>query len=133
MNFRINGGYEAYFYVVLLQLSTLYLQRLDFNRRLVKDGEKPLSTITHDYFLTTRFVAAGLNGASWLLAVYVGQEFGFASAALFLLLGLGTTIVATVLVPPLPYADVVGHVASWPVAIYLFSATLTAVGLQTPI
>ena len=30
----INGGYSAYFYVVLLEIALLYLQRPDLNRRL---------------------------------------------------------------------------------------------------
>lgn len=131
MDFTINGSYQAYLYVALLQLSILYLQRLDLNRRLAGADEKSLSAAIDDYFLTTRIVAAGLNWASWLLAVYVGEQFGLASAALFLFLGLGTSIVATVLIPPLPYADVIAHVVSWPATAYLFCATLAALGIQT--
>lgn len=131
MDLRINGSYEAYLYVALLQLSILYLQRLDLNRRLAGEDGKPLRTTIDDYFITTRIIAAGLNWASWLLAVYVGEEFGLANAALFLLLGLGTSIVASVLIPPLPYADIIAHVVSWPATAYLFAATVVALGPQT--
>jgi len=133
MDFTINGGYEAYVYVVLLQLSILYLQRLDLNRRMAAESSKALNASINDYFLTTRFVAAGLNWASWLLAVYVGEEFGLASAALFLILGLGSSIIATLLIPPLPRIDVFAHVVSLPATVYLFRATLLALGLVTPI
>lgn len=126
MDLRINGSYEVYLYVVLLQLS---IDRLDLNRRLDRHDEKPLSAAINDYLLTTRIVALGLSWTSWLLAIYVGAEFGLASAALFLLLGLGTSVMVTVLIPPLLYADVIIHVVSWPVTAYLFHATLVALGL----
>lgn len=132
MNLRINDGYEAYLYVVLLQVSILYLQRLDLNRRMVESDSKPLSPSINDYLLTTRFVAAGLNWASWLLAVFVWQEFGLASATLFLFLGVGSSIIAIVLIPPLPAIDVIAHVISLPATAYLFRATLVAVRFWSP-
>lgn len=132
MDLRINGGYQAYLYVVLLQVSTLYLQRLDLNRRMDEDDSARLSPPINDYLLATRFVAAGLNWASWLLAFFVWQEFGPASAALFLLLGLGSSIIAMVLIPPLPIVDLVAHVISLPATAYLFRATLIAVRFWGP-
>jgi hypothetical protein len=132
MDLRIDGGYQAYVYVVLLQLSTFYLQRLDLNRRMAEDDEKALSPAMSDYLLTTRFVAAGLNWASWLLAVFVWQEFGLANAVLFLLLGLGSSIIPIALIPPLPIIDVFAHVLSLPATAYLFRATLVAVRFWNP-
>lgn len=129
MDLRINGGYDAYLYVVLLQLSILYLQRLDFNRRLAGENSKALSAPIDDYLLTTRYIAVGLNFTSWLLAVYVACEFGLASAALFLILGLGSSLIATALIPPLPRTDIIAHVVSLPATLYLFRATLLALGL----
>jgi hypothetical protein len=130
MDFRINGSYEAYIYVVLLQLSLLYLQRLDLNRRMRgEESEAPFNF----YYLATRFIGTGLNWLSWLLALYVGQQFGVASAVLFLVLGLGSSIIATLLIPPFPRIDFIAHVISLPVTIYLVRATLLALGIQTGI
>lgn len=132
MDLTINGGYQAYLYIVLLQVSTLYLQRLDLNRRMAGDDSALPSPLINDYLLTTRLLAAGLNWASWLLAIFVWQEFGPASAALFLLLGLGSGMIAMVLIPPLPMIDVVAHVISLPATAYLFRATLIAVRFWEP-
>jgi hypothetical protein len=130
MDLRINGSYEAYIYVVLLQLSLLYLQRLDVNRRMRGDErEVPFNF----YYLETRFIGTGLNWLSWFLAVYVGQQFGLASAVLFLVLGLGSSITATLLIPPFPRIDFVAHVISFPATIYLVRETLLALGIQTGI
>ncbi len=133
MDFQINGGYEAYLYVVLLQLSILYLQRLDLNVRMaVGCGETP-SRLFKDYLLTTRIIGTTLNWTSWLLAVYVGNEFGLASAALFLVLGFGSSIIAILLIPPLPRIDVIAHVLSLPTTIVLYQATLVSVGIRNAI
>jgi hypothetical protein len=64
-----------------LQISILYLQRLDLNRRIAKQSDEPVSALADDYFLTTRFIAVGLNWTSWLLSAYVGHQFSFASAS----------------------------------------------------
>jgi hypothetical protein len=132
MDFSINGSYDAYLYVVLLQLSILYLQRLDLNRRIAGEEVKAVSTVIDDYLLTTRSIAAFLNWFSWLLAIYVGEEFGLASAALFLILGFGSSVIAIVLIPPLPRTDRMAHLVSLPATIYLIRATLVAVGLEAP-
>ena len=140
MDLEINGGYDAYLYVVVLQLSILYLQRLDLNRRMAKQDGEPLSALANDYFIATRLVAAGLNWGSWLLSIYVGKEFGLASGVLFLILGLGSSIMATVVIPPLSRIDVfdssidvILHIISLPATIYFLHATLVAVGFWTPI
>lgn len=84
MDLRINGGYQAYLYVVLLQVSTLYLQRLDLNRRM--DDSEPLRPPINDYLLTTRFVAAGLNlgklapGGFRLARIWLSQRSGISAA-----------------------------------------------------
>lgn len=128
MDLTINGGYEVYGDIVLLQLSILYVQRLDLNRRIAAaDHAAPFASV-NDYLLTTRFVAAGLNWASWFLAIYVAKEFGLASAILFLFLGFGSSIIATILIPPQPRTDVIAHVLSLPATLYLFHTTLLAMG-----
>jgi hypothetical protein len=131
VDFTINGGYQPYVYVVLLQISILYLQRLDLNRRIRGEEGKTQNPSINFYYLATRFIATGLNWLSWLLAAYVGNEFGIASGILFLILGLGSSIIATVLIPPLPRIDLIAHVVSFPATVYLVRATLLALGIQT--
>jgi hypothetical protein len=133
MDFQINGDYEAYLYVVLLQLSILYLQRLDLNVRMALGTCEAPSGLLKDYLLTTRIVGTALNWASWLLALYVGNEFGLASAALFFVLGFGSSIIATLLIPPLPRVDVIAHVLSLPTTIVLYQATLASIGIRNAI
>lgn len=129
MHLKIHGGYWAYLYVVLLQFSIVYLQRLDWNRSITEQPTKISGTLVDDYLLATRFVATGLSGVSWLLAVYVAEKYGLASAALFLALGLGTSILAMVLIPPLPRIDMIAHIVSLPATAYLFSEMLLALGI----
>lgn len=133
MDFQINGDYEAYLYVVLLQLSILYLQRLDLNIRMAAGTCEAPSGLLKDYLLTTRIVGTALNWASWLLAGYVGNEFGLASAILFFVLGFGSSITATLLIPPLPRVDVIAHVLSLPTTIILYQATLASIGIRNAI
>ena len=59
MDLMINGGYEAYLYVVLLQVSILYPQRLDLNRRMGAQKHENFDALVNDYLLTTRMVALG--------------------------------------------------------------------------
>jgi hypothetical protein len=68
------------------------------------------------YFLATRFMAIVLNWISWLLAVYVRNKFGVASAALFLGLALGSSIIVTALIPPMRI-DLIAHMISLPATI----------------
>jgi hypothetical protein len=132
MDLRINGSYQAYAYIILLQLSVLYLQRLDLSRRLRDAKSKSPDFFSIDtYLIATRFIAAAVNWSSWLLAFYVGQKFSVASGVLFLILALGSSIIATVVIPPLPRIDLVAHAISFPATIYLLRATLLALGVQT--
>ncbi len=71
----INGSYLAYVFVVLLQISILYLQRPDLNRRLHEKNQKP-SASSEFYSVATGFIGTGLNWLSWLLSAYVAKEFG---------------------------------------------------------
>jgi ethanolamine ammonia-lyase small subunit len=128
----INGNYLAYVYVVLLEISILYLQRPDLNRRLLEENQKP-STSPDFYSVATGFIGTGLNWLSWLLSAYVAKEFGIANGVLFFILGMGSSIIANVFIPRLPRADQVGHVISIPVTILLVRAVLLAVGIQTGI
>jgi hypothetical protein len=130
MDFTINGSYEAYLYVVLLQLSAFYLHRLDLNRRISGEENKALNPSIHFYYLATGWIATALNWVSWLLAIYVGQQFGIASAVLFFILGFGSTAVATALIPPLPRIDLIAHIISLPATVYLLRAMLLALGIQ---
>jgi hypothetical protein len=132
MDLRINGSYEAYAYIILLQLSVLYLQRLDLNRRLRDAKSKSPDLFSIDaYLIATRFIAAAVNWSSWLLAFYVWQKFSVASGVLFLILAPGSSIIATVVIPPLSRIDLVAHAISFPATIYLLRATLLALGVQT--
>jgi hypothetical protein len=130
MDFTINGSYEAYLYLVLLQVSAFYLHKLDLNRHMSGKEDKALNPSINFYYLATGWIATALNWISWFLAIYVGQQFGIASAVLFFLLGFGSTAIATALIPPLPRVDLVAHIISLPATIYLFRAMLLAVGIQ---
>jgi hypothetical protein len=62
----INGSYLAYLYVVLLEISILYLQRPNLNRRL-REKDKTPSASPDFYSVATglaQLVAFSLCGAS---------------------------------------------------------------------
>jgi hypothetical protein len=101
----INGSYLAYVYVVLLEISILYLQRPDLNRRLREKGKTP-SASPDFYSVATGFIGTGLNWLSWLLSAYVAQEFGIANGVLFFILGMGSSIIANIFIPRLPRPSV---------------------------
>jgi len=128
----INGSYLAYLYVVLLEISILYLQRPDLNRRLRENDQTP-SALPDFYSIATGFIGTGLNWLSWLLSAYVAKEFGMANGVLFFIVGMGSSIVANICIPRLPRIDQVGHVISIPATILLVRAVLLAVGIQTSI
>jgi ethanolamine ammonia-lyase small subunit len=128
----INGSYLAYVYVVLLEISILYLQRPDLNRRLCEKNQKP-SASPDFYSVATGFIGTGLNWLSWLLSAYVAKEFGIANGVLFFILGMGSSMIANGFIPRLPRVDQVGHIISIPATILLVRAVLLSVGIQTGI
>ncbi len=128
----INGSYLAYLYVILLEISILYLQRPDLNRRLREKGKTP-SASPDFYSVATGFIGTGLNWLSWLLSAYVAQEFGIANGVLFFILGMGSSIIANIFIPRLPRVDQIGHMISIPATILLVRAVLRAVSIQTGI
>ena len=128
----INGGYSAYFYVVLLEIALLYLQRPDLNRRLRDKGQTP-SAMPDSYSGATGLIGTGVNWFSWLLSAYVAKEFGLANGVVFLILGMGSSIVANIFIPRQPRVDQVGHFVSIPATILLVRAVLLAVGIRTGI
>ena len=128
VDLAINGSYLTYLYVVLLQISVLYLQRPDPDRRL--RDQKPSATA--DFYSTaTGFIGTALNWANWLLAAYVAQKFGMVNGVLFLFLAVGSSIFANIVIPRVPRVDQVGHVISVPATILLIRAVLLAVGIET--
>jgi hypothetical protein len=128
----INGSYLAYVYVVLLQISILYLQRPDLNRRL-REKDKTQTASPEFYSIATGWIGTGVNWLSWMLSVYVGQEFGIANGVLFFILGMGSSIIANIFIPRVQRIDQVGHVISIPVTILLVRAVLQSLGIQTGI
>jgi hypothetical protein len=127
----INGSYLAYAYIVLLEISVLYLQRPDMNRRL---SEVKTPSGSPDFYpVVTGFIGTGLNWLSWLLSAFVAQEFGIANGVLFFILGMGSSVIANIFIPRLPRVDQVGHIISIPATIFLVRAVLRAVGLPTGI
>jgi hypothetical protein len=128
----INGSYLAYVYVVLLQVSILYLQRPDLSRRL-RQKDKTRNVSPNFYPVATGFIGTGLNWLSWLLSAYVAQEFGIANGLLFFIIGMGSSLIANILVPRVPRVDQVGHVISIPATILLVRAVLRAIGVPTGI
>ena len=128
----VNGSHLAYLYVVLLEISILYLQRPNLNWRL-REKERTPSASPDFYSAATGFIATGLSWLSWLLSAYVAQEFGIANGVLFFILGMGSSIIANIFIPRLPRVDQVGHIISIPATILLVRAVLRAVGIQTGI
>jgi hypothetical protein len=130
VDFKINGSYEAYLYLVLLQVSCFYLHKLDLNRRASSEKNKSSDSSPNFYYLATGWIATAINWVSWLLAIYVAQQFGIASAVIFFILGFGSTVIATALSPRFPRFDLVAHIVSLPATIYLLRAMLLALGIQ---
>jgi hypothetical protein len=130
VDLAINGSYLAYVYVVLLQISVVYLQRPDLDRRL--RDQKPSATLAF-YSAATGFIGTALNWLSWLLSAYVAQEFGIANGILFFILAMGSSVIANIVLTRLPRVDQVGHVISIPTTILLVRAVLLAVGIETGI
>ena len=123
----VNGGYLAYAWLVLLQLSIVYLQRPDLYRRLDSDELK----LPAFYALATGLLGTGLNWFSWLLSAYVAKQSGIASGVLFFCLGMGASMLANVFVPRMARADLIGHFISIPVTVLLARAALREVGIDT--
>jgi len=128
----INGSYLAYVYVVLLQISILYLQRPDLNRRL-REKDKTQTASPEFYSIATGWIGTGVNWFSWMLSAYVAQEFGIANGVLFFILGMGSSIIANIFILRVQRIDQVGHVISIPVTILLVRALLQSLGIQTGI
>jgi hypothetical protein len=128
----INGSYLVYLYVLLLQVSILYLQRPDLYRRLGQKHKMP-SAWPDSYSIAAGYIGTGLNWLSWLLSAYVGQEFGIANGVLFFIVGIGCSILANISIPRLSRVDQIGHIISIPATILLVRAVLRSVGIQTGI
>lgn len=73
-------------------------------------------------------LGTALNWASWMLAIFVWHRFGVVSGLLFLVIGLGTSLFAMLIIPCVPRFDPIAHVISLPASIYFFRATLLSVG-----
>ena len=125
-NLAINGSYLAYAYLVLLQIAVVYLQRPDQTRLLGHDSALP-----RFYSTAMGYVGTGLNWFSWLFSAYIGREFGIPSGVLFFALGMGTSILANIVIPRLQRVDQIGHVISIPAAVILARGILLGTGIQT--
>jgi hypothetical protein len=123
----VNGGYLAYAWLVLLQVSIVYLQRPDHYRRLRKGN----AGVPEPYAVATGLVGTGLNWVSWLLSAYVAKQFGIASGVLFFCVGMAASTAANVLIPRIARVDRVGHFISIPVTILLARAVLRESGIDT--
>jgi hypothetical protein len=122
----IDGSHLAYGYLVLLQVSIVYLQRPDQNRRL--RGYE--SAVPEFYSIALGFVGTWLNWLSWLFSAYIAKQFGIPSGVLFLVLGMGTSMIANILIPPLQRVDQIGHIISIPATVLLVRAILLGTGIQ---
>lgn len=135
MDITINGSYEPYVHLALLQLSLFYLQRPGIAQLVSSpQGERVSVTGWFDtYCILTRIVGSTLSWISWMLALYVGYKFEIASGVLFFVIGFGSSIVLMLVIPPFPRADVIAHLFSIPVTVYLFRAMLLSIGVETPV
>jgi hypothetical protein len=124
----IGGSYCAYLFIVLLEISIVYLQRPNLYR-LLREQDRPSNGLRDSYPVAVGIIGTGLNWFSWLLAAYVAKEFGIANGVLFFILGIGTSIGANILLPKLPRVDQIGHIISIPAAILLVQAVLLATGI----
>jgi hypothetical protein len=126
-NLAVNGSYLAYAYLVLLQISIVYLQRPDQNRRLRGYD----SAMPKFYSIALGFVGSGLNWLSWVFSAYVAKQFGILSGVLFFVLGMATSMIANILIPRVQRADQIGHIISIPATVLLVRAILLETGIQT--
>jgi hypothetical protein len=135
MDIAINGSYAPYAYLVLLQLSLFYLQRFGASQ-LVSSPQVEKVSVTgwlDTYCLFTRIVGSTLSWISWMLALYVGYKFDIASGLLFFVVGFGCSVVLMLVIPPSPRIDVIAHILSIAVTVYLLRATLLSIGVEAPL
>jgi hypothetical protein len=125
-NLAINGSYLAYAYLVLLQIAIVYLQRPDQARLLGHESSLPTF-----YSTAMGSLGTGLNWFSWLFSAYIGSEFGIPSGVLFFVLGMGTSILANIIIPRLQRVDRIGHVISIPATVILARGILQGTGVPT--
>jgi hypothetical protein len=123
---QINGSYLAYAYLALLQLAIVYLQRPDQTRLLGHESALP-----RFYSTAMGSVGTGLNWFSWLFSAYIASEFGIPSGVLFFVVGMGTSILANIVIPRLQAVDRIGHVISIPATVILARGILLGTGLPT--
>lgn len=123
----INGSYFTYAYLVLLQISIVYLQRPDQIRRLNKID----TAIPEFYSIATGLIGTGLNWLSWLSSAYVAKVCGWPSGVLFFIVGMASSIIANVVVPRRRLPDLIGHFASVPATIILVRVLLRAINAPT--
>ena len=123
----INGSYWPYAYLVLLQISIVYLQRPDQARRLGRtDVETPAF-----YAVATGLIGTALNWLSWLSSAYVAKTWGLPSGAAFFVVGMATSIIANIFVPRRRLSDLIGQAVSLPATIFLVRTLLVAVNVPT--
>ena len=126
-NLAINGSNLAYAYLVLLQISIVYLQRPNQIHRVHgRHAEMPAF-----YSIAMGFIGTCLNWVSWLLSAYVAKVYSIPSGVLFFIVGMGASLIANVLVPRLQQADWIGHIISIPATIFLVRAILLSIGIPT--
>jgi hypothetical protein len=123
----VNGSYWPYAYLVLLQISIVYLERPNQARRL--DGSDP--AIPAFYAVGTGLIGTALNWFSWLSSAYVAKMFGIPSGALFFIVGMTSSLIANVVVPRRRLPDLIGHIISVPATIFLVRTLLVAINVPT--
>jgi hypothetical protein len=121
----INGSYWPYAYLVLLQISIVYLQRPDQARRL---GRTDLETPAF-YAVATGLIGTALNWLSWLASAYVAKTWGLPSGAAFFIVGMAGSVIANVVMPRGRWPDLIGHAISLPATIFLVRTLLVAINV----
>jgi len=135
MKVAINGSYEPYAYLALLQVSLIYLQRFGLSELIStpQGPGVPTAGWLDVYRLLTRVVGSTLSWMSWMLAVYVGFQFNVASGILFFVVGFGCNIILMLTIPSFPRVDTIAHLISIPATVYFLRATLLSIGIETPL
>ncbi len=131
MNFEINGGYQPFTYVALLQAGLFFLQRLNYLRmRSTMRGASATANAVIDFYCAlAAFVATILSWGTWALAIYVAYQFGFPAGILLFAVGLIGGTVLPVIMPPGVAFDLLGHLVSLFTVPYLVFLTLQSVNL----
>lgn len=130
MNFAINESYWPFLYVVLLKAALFFLQRPHHTRQ--QNSHRPdsnVSAIIDIYCNLTAAVAGILSWGTWVLAIWIGFQFGISTGLLFFVVGLFGSMLLPLVLPIGFVADLTGHLVSFLATPFLVTLIVRSVNL----